>query len=282
MNSENTRTTTGQTAYDIVGKYNQDRINGFDEDFLQSFVELLDLENAENVLDAMGGNGNLTRPMIDYCLRRNIDIPCITLLEYSSVQTDLARTYIDVDRVNIINGDVLSMRDMHSGEKLPRNYFDRVVIKSGNHEISANKQHQLYTNIFQVLKPGGMFINLGFLFDDVRERDEFREITRVKDNLIGAMDAVTNRYFLMCQELYQFLQDAGFKNVAGRISFEYVISSEVVEQEYFLEGKLEGAIAKILDAQVRAIILQQHGRILFDGNKSIMRIPGEVTVALKS
>ncbi|MEB3340240.1 hypothetical protein [Okeania sp.] len=282
MNLQNTCTTNKQTTYDIVGKYNQDRINGFDEDFLQSFVKLLNLENAENVLDAMGGNGNLTHRMVDYCLRQNINLPGITLLEYSSVQTDLARSYIDVDGVNIINGDVLSMRDIQSGEKLPINCFDRVVIKSGTHEISAQKQHQLYTNLFQALKPSGMFINPGFLFDDIQERDEFREITRVKDSLIGAMDAVANRHFLMRQEFYQFLQDAGFKNVEGKISFEYLISSEVVDREYLSPRKLEGAIAKILDAQTQAIVLQQHGRILFDGNKSIMRLPGEITVALKS
>ncbi len=38
------------------------------------------------------------------------------------------------------------------------------------------QQLDLYNNIFRVLKPGGMFINLGFLFDDVEERDQFREL----------------------------------------------------------------------------------------------------------
>ena len=56
----------------MIGKYNQDQINGFDQDFLESFVGLLNLENAEKVLDAMGGDGNLARRIINYCLRHKI------------------------------------------------------------------------------------------------------------------------------------------------------------------------------------------------------------------
>lgn len=273
--------TTRQAAYDIVGKYNQDRINGFDENFLESFVKLIDLENANNVLDAMSGDGNLTRRAIDYCSSRKINLPLITLLEYSSVQTELARSSIHSELVSIINGDVLSMIDIESGEQLPDSFFDRVVIKSGTHEIPARKQHQLYESVFRVLKPGGLFINLGFVFDDIRERDEFLEITKVKDSLIGAEDAVANRYFLMREELYGFLEGAGFQDAQGRLLFEYAIRSEVVEKEYFSEPKSEQAMQELKIAQSRAKILRQNGRVTFDGDRSIMRLPGEITVAVK-
>lgn len=270
-----------QAAYDIVGKYNQDRINGFDEDFLESFVKLIDLENAESVLDAMSGDGNLTRRAIDYCSARNIDLPSITLLEYSPVQTELARSSINSERVSIVNGDVLSMTDMESGEKLPDSSFDRVVIKSGTHEIPADKQHQLYDSIFRVLKPGGLFINLGFVFDDIRERDEFAEITKVKDSLVGAADAVANRYFLMREELYGFLDSAGFQDVRGRVLFQYAIRSQIVEEEYFSAPESKAAMLDLKIAQGRAMTLRQNGRISFDGDRSIMRLPGEITVAVK-
>ncbi len=280
MTSENFQSKVVQTAYDIVGKYNQDRINGFDEDFLESLVKLLDLENAENVLDAMAGDGNLTRGIINYCSCRNIELPSITLLEYSSVQTELARASIDSERVSIFNGDVLSMMDLESGEKLPTNYFDRVVIKSGNHEIRAEKQYHLYDSVFEVLKPGGVFINLGFLFNDVQERDEFAQITKVKDNLMGAADAVANRYFLMREELYGFLNSVGFKEAKGHKTFEYVIRSEIFEKEYFSNLKPNAAI-ELRAAQEQARTLRNHRRILLDANSSVMRIPGEITIAIK-
>jgi len=270
-----------QAAYDIVGQYNQDQINGFDEHFLTSFVELVDLVNAENVLDAMSGDGNLTRRMINFCSEHQIRIPAITLLEYSSVQTELARTTIDLDTVKILHGDVLSMTDLQSGEILPDNSFDRVVIKSGTHEIPLAKQQQLYPSIFRVLKPGGVFINLGFLFEDLQERDEFAEITKVKETLVGAMDAVANRYFLMREEFYKFLDLAGFKEVKGHTSFEYVIRSEIVEKEYFSAPKLSNAMAELLAAQKRATTLCNHERITFEANRSTMRLPGEITIAVK-
>ena len=270
-----------QAAYDIVGQYKQDRINGFDEHFLTSFVKMIDLENAENVLDAMGGDGNLTRRMLDYCVNHKIEIPFITLLEYSSVQTELARASIDSEQVAIVNGDILSMTDLNSGEKLPENYFDRVVIKSGNHEIPLAQQQSLYHSVFRGLKPGGLFINLGFLFHNVQERDEFAEITKVKDRLIGATDAVANRYFLMHDELYNFLDLAGFKETQTHSCFEYVIHSEIVEKEYFSKPKLNNAMVKLRAAQERATTLRKHGRVLLEVNRSTMRLPGEITIALK-
>ena len=59
-------------------------------------------------------------------------------------------------------------------------------------------------------KPKGMFVNLGFLFDDVEERDQFREIARCKDSLAGMHSAVKNRHFLTRDELHIRLQQAGF------------------------------------------------------------------------
>lgn len=66
MNAENSQLRK-KTAYDLVGQYNQDRINGFDEEFLTSFIELIHPEKADRILDAMSGNGNLTRRLIEYC-----------------------------------------------------------------------------------------------------------------------------------------------------------------------------------------------------------------------
>ncbi|RKZ77507.1 MAG: hypothetical protein DRR19_27850 [Candidatus Parabeggiatoa sp. nov. 1] len=270
-----------KAAYDVVGKYNQDQINGFDEPFLESLVKLLGLENADHVLDAMGGDGNLTCRMLNYCSAQKIEIPAITLLEYSSVQTDLARSSINSERVSIVHGDVLSMTELRSGKMFSENSFDRIIIKSGNHEIPTDKQYHLYHSIFRVLKPGGRFINLGFLFNDVQERDELAEITKVKDGLIGAVEAVENRYFLMRDELYELLNRIGFEEISGRISFDYVIRSEIVDKEYFSDHKLNKAITEILTAQSRAMTLRQHRRIVFDGERSVMRLPGEVTIAVK-
>ncbi|MDE1465890.1 class I SAM-dependent methyltransferase [Spartinivicinus poritis] len=270
---------TAIKAYDIVGQYNQDRINGFSDYFLDAFIDMLQLESAANVLDAMGGNGNLTHRMINYCVTHNIELPTFTLLEYSSVQTNLARSTLHKDNVYIVNGDVLTMTDLESGKQLPKASFDRVVIKSGNHEIPLKNQHQLYYSVFKALKPGGLFINLGFLFTDSQERKEFTKITNVKDKLIGAMDAVANRYFLLKDEFYDLLTQVGFKTIECNTTFEYTICSKTAEKEYF--SNASHAMDDILAAQRQAKTLLKHQRIQLNDVGSTMYLPGEITIATK-
>ncbi len=171
------------------------------------------------------------------------------------------------------------MEDYESDALLPEDFFDRVMIKSGSHEISLNKQLDLYSNIFRVLKPGGMFINLGFLFDNIEERDQFRELTRFKDSLAGLQSAVHNRHFLTRDELYTRLQQAGFVDIRCGMHVSYTIRTLVSIQAYFPKHEWEHVYAEIQAHQAKAMILRRAGRIYFHGDSSIMICPGEVTVA---
>lgn len=87
------------------------------------------------------------------------------------------------------------------------------MINSSNHEILSSDQLDLYRSIFRVLKPGGLFVNLGMLFDDPQERDELREIARVKDTYANMSDLAKNRHFLTRQEFYGWLTEAGFVDI---------------------------------------------------------------------
>ena len=171
------------------------------------------------------------------------------------------------------------MEDLESEEPLPIDFFDKVMIKSGNHEIPLSQQLDLYNGIFRVLKPGGMFINLGFLFDDVEERDQFREIARCKDSLAGLHSAVQNRHFLTRDELYTRLQQAGFVDIRCGMHVQYTIRSLVVTHAYFPEHKWEYMHAEFQAQQAKAMLLRRKGRLHFQGESSTMIIPGEITVA---
>src|SRR5215510_8045633 len=179
-----------ETAYDKVGVYDQDAINGFSDQMLTTMLDLVNPGHASHILDAMAGNGNLTLRLYDYCERRGLFPPDVMVLEFSRVQCEFAKAQLADAPAKVVWGDVLAMEDLESEEPLPKRFFDKVMIKSGNHEIPLNKQLDLYNSIFHVLKPGGMFINLGFLFDDVEERNQFREIARCKDSLAGLHSAV--------------------------------------------------------------------------------------------
>ncbi len=268
-------------SYDTVGRYKQDEINGFPKELIDALLEAARLEGAGLVLDAMAGDGNLTVRLHDFCKERKMEMPRVVALEFSRVQTEFADHALSPLGARAIWGDVLTMTERRGGRAIPDGSFDRVLIKSSNHEIPLADQPRMYGSVFRVLRPGGEFVNLGFLFDEAEERDELRSIARVKDTLAGMDGAARNRYFLTRREFYEFLAEAGFVDVRAARTFDYRIRSHVVAEQYFKpEVRLAGDLEH-QSAQVRAFHLRQKGRILFEGVNSVMLCPGEITIARK-
>ena len=268
-----------ETAYDKVGGYDQDAINGFSDAVLENMLEYVDPANACRILDAMAGNGNLTRRLYDYCQRRGLPLPQVTVMELSHVQCEFARRHLAGLPAQVVWGDVLTMEDYTHETVLPQAYFDRVMLKSGTHEIPLEQQLDLYRNLLKALQPGGRFVNLGFVFDDVEERDQFRELTRFKDSLAGLESAVQNRHFLTRAELYTRLQEAGFVDIRCGRHVQYTIRTLVGIRSYFPEHAWEHAHAEMQAQQAKALLLRRRGYIQFQGDTSIMLCPGEMTLA---
>jgi ubiquinone/menaquinone biosynthesis C-methylase UbiE len=270
------------TDYDKVGQYNQDAVNGFSEEMLDRMIDLVNPSQCSKILDAMAGNGNLTIRLYHYCQRNGIVMPSVTLLEFSEVQCKFAKKQLqnfqDIQS-EVIWGDVITMEDYKHGRIFPDNVFDRVMIKSGNHEIHLEKQIDLYKSIFRVLKPGGLFVNLGFLFDNVEERDQFRKLVRFKDRMAGMDSAVEKRHVLTRGELYSCLQQAGFVDVQCGMHIQYTIHSWVGVQAYFPRHAWERMHAALQAQWAKALILRRNGRIHFQGDSGILICPGEITVA---
>jgi SAM-dependent methyltransferase len=268
-------------SYDTVGRYRQDEINGFSKELIDSLLEAALLQDAGMVLDAMAGDGNLTVALHEFCKQRQMEMPRVIALEFSRVQTEFAEHALAPLGARAIWGDVLSMTERRGGRQIPEGSFDRVLIKSSNHEIPLADQPRMYRSVFRVLRPSGSFVNLGFLFDEDGERDELRSIARVKDTLAGMDGAVRNRHFLTRKEFYELLGEAGFVDIHAVCNFDYRIRSQVVAEQYFkpevrLAGDLEHQAA-----QVKAFRLRKKGRILFEGASSVMLCPGEITYARK-
>jgi ubiquinone/menaquinone biosynthesis C-methylase UbiE len=271
-----------EASYDKVGSYSQDAVNGFSEEFLDRMLDFVELDPSISILDAMAGNGNLTVRLYDYCQHRGIAFPDVVVLEFSQVQSNLAKTNLLDTPSQVIWGDVLMMENLETGERLLDHTFDRVMIKSGNHEIPMEQQIDLYRSICRVLKPGGLFINLGFLFDDTEERDQFRELTRFKDRAAGLASAAKNRHFLTREEFYSQLQQVGFVDVRCGMHFHYTIDSSIVVKTYFPEHEWECMHADVQAQQAKAMLLRRRGRIHFQGDNSMMICPGEITIARRT
>ncbi len=267
-------------AYDLVGQYNQDEVNGFDNDFLDAFIDDLNIQSGECVLDAMGGNGNLSSRIIKRVAAAGLKKLSLNLLEFSGVQVQIAKSQLDPS-IHIVQGDVLRLGEDAQSSFWSNESFDLIVIKSGHHEIPAFQQVPLYRSLFKALKPGGRYINLGFQFDNVQEREEFTQITRRKDHLVGADWAVKNRYFPLRREYEAALLTAGFEDIQTLKPFEYRIRSSVAFAEYFNKEELAMKSKEIFEVQKSAVSLNHSGRILWDNGGSLMKLPGEITRAVK-
>lgn len=268
-------------SFDVVGRYRQDIINGFGGDVIESLLDAVQPQSAERVLDAMAGDGNLSQALATYCDYHRIAMPQTTVLEYSQVQSEFARALLSDLGVQVVWGDVLSGKSLEDGTPLPEDYFDRVMMKSSNHEIAFSEQPRLYDTVLRTLRYGGTFANLGFLFDDAAERDEFRAIARVKDTLAKMHHAAEHRHFLTRDEFYALLREQGFVDIRAHRTVDYRIASEPVAKTYFAG---EHQIAYDIEhqvAQVRAWTMRSRGRILFEGTTSTMLLPGEITIARK-
>ncbi|MBF0199013.1 MAG: class I SAM-dependent methyltransferase [Planctomycetes bacterium] len=274
MKSTNERSASN-AGFDVIGQYDQNAINGFNADLLEKMFDYAEIDGGSDVIDAMAGNGNLTQQLFNYCIKKGVELPHVLLYEYSRVQSEIAKTNLANKPVKVITGDILKLKE-HSD--VPRNHFDRVLLKSANHEIPQEQQQKLYENIYATLKPGGKFVNLGMVFDNDEERKEVRAFAHVKDTEAGMWQAVENRHFLLEDEFYSDLKNAGFSEVLDAERFQYNIKSEIVAKYYFKSKK---SIAKYHQQALDSRVLRQNFRMVIDGEQHIFMPPGRITVSRK-
>lgn len=256
-----------------------DTINGFSPDALNCLIDLLDPTPNSKILDAMAGDGNLTCRLYNHCKREDIDLPEVTLLDTSKVQCEIAKAQLAHTPAKVICRDVLTLQSRDGSESISKDFFDKVMLKSATHEIPLENQIELYRNLLNALKPGGMLISLGFVFDDKKERNEYRDIARVKDTLAGFEHVTHYHHFLTREEFYSSLQDAGFTEIQCMMHVPYTIKLALILQQYFPKEKWDHVSAELQMQQARSMMLRRRGRILFHGDTSTMILPGEITIA---
>ena len=104
-----------EIAHDKVGVYDQDAVNGFSEHVLNTMLDIVNPGQASHSLDAMSGNGNLTRRLYDYCERRGTLPPNVMLLELSRVQCELAKAQLADTSAKVVWGNILTMGNYGTG-----------------------------------------------------------------------------------------------------------------------------------------------------------------------
>jgi hypothetical protein len=162
---------------------------------------------------------------------------------------------------------------------VPDRLLERVRLKSGNQAIPLAQQRTLYQHLLRVLKPRGLLVHLGFLFDDEAERDQLREIARCRDRLAGRHRAVDHRPFLTRDARYTRLAQAGFVDIRCGMQVHYTINAQVVTHAAFPAHHADDLHAAFQAQQAKALLLRRKGRMHFQGASSTMRIPGKITLA---
>lgn len=109
----------------------------------------------QRILDLGCGDGIATQAMID-----RFPVTHATLIDFSEPMLDAARErFANADiGVRIVNGDLLgSVWLDEAGQFSP---FDIVLSRYAIHHLPHERKRSLYADTFDLLRPGGMFINI--------------------------------------------------------------------------------------------------------------------------
>ena len=171
-------------------------LHNISADLLEEFLKLINPQKGEVILDAMGGYGDVADLIKDRVASE------VYLLDSSSVQIERAKKSSPEDADKMICGSVM---DLDFNDE----YFDKVVVKMGLHELKFEDQLTALREIFRVLKPGGELVMWNIILDEMYA-SEMRSIIRKKDFLAGFKYGVENRHFITENELKSLVSDAGF------------------------------------------------------------------------
>ena len=139
------------------GKIKRDcqQLHSFKSSYLKDFIDLAEISEGMVVLDAMWGNGVLSKE-----LSKIKDIK-LNLLDSSEFQIKEAK-----EIVKNANFFVESILKTH----FKTEELDRVFIRNGVYEIPKDKQVSLYREVLRILKKDGLFLCWSFLLNKNNQR----------------------------------------------------------------------------------------------------------------
>jgi ubiquinone/menaquinone biosynthesis C-methylase UbiE len=126
------------------------------------FAAMLDVVEATNpdrapaILDVAGGTGSISLRALE-----RFPEATTTLVDVDPVLLAIARASLD-PRSTVVSTD---LRRAGWVRELPRRHYDAVLTATALHWIDADRLTALYGEIWQLLRPGGVFINADHMVD---------------------------------------------------------------------------------------------------------------------
>lgn len=190
-------------------------------DFNQ-FIDALAIKDGENVIDVGGGYGPIFMRLVNRQPEINFNYD---LLDGGQFQLKKAEEKISVLLKEKNNHS--TVRYMHQDATaldLPDSYYDLVICKMFFHEIPQIYKKSLISKLSDIIKPGGRMVIWN---PDLNESDHkfFTSVIKRKDELAGFESMVQNRHFLLNEDMYELLTDAGFTGFKKLLTFDYHLNT---------------------------------------------------------
>lgn len=203
---------TTQTGWDRR-KADYTKAHGDSSDAFATLLAAMNLGNGMVIADVMGGYGDVSKQILDYCSKKRIGVH-LTLSDRFREQIERSKQHLKEYNLTrkIEDARCLAFKD---------NSLDKIVIKMGLHEVKKEDQLKVASEVYRSLREGGE----AYIWESIGQDDYlayfWRGIVRQKDILAGFTSLVENRYFPSEQEIVDTLKTGGFKDIQKVYSGEF-------------------------------------------------------------
>lgn len=225
----------------------------------EALVEAIDVPENATVFEGCAGYADVSQHILEATKGYKIK-PEIYIQDESLVQMNRAKEELNIPDNHMILGDIRAtgMKD---------NFFDRVFIKMGVHELPEKEQPMVFSEMYRILKPGGKFV-IWELSLNKDTQEIFQDIVRKKDDLSGFESMVKNRYFQRHDELVGLFDNAGFKNIKDDYKMRYTFNPR---------GRFNEMISKD-----RLDILRSKGEVFIEDEKELKEVAENRVIELSN
>lgn len=213
-------TTQAKDFRAVSSEYDQDWVNGVGDREYRALFEFLQGKNIKTILDLAGGNGKLTKMLID----RGYDVHLFDIAD--NMLAEAHRKGVPAEKT--MAGDVFS--------KNIEKKFDCIILKSSMHEIPLEKSSSFHSIVFDLLNPEGWFIDWDVHVPTKKDSNWLIRWVNIKDNIAGLVDLVKNRNIYTENFIVEQLKQTGFKKVTIAYRFFYTVSVAKMSKVYWSDN----------------------------------------------
>ncbi|MEK6917814.1 MAG: class I SAM-dependent methyltransferase [Nanoarchaeota archaeon] len=179
----------------------------------KALVKAVNPKPNENILDAFCGYGAVGKTILAKEKKANLYFE-----DESEVQLKRAIKNI----TEIPKNRFISTKFPKTG--FTQEFFDKIVIKMGIHEVSKKIQYEVAKEVNRVLKKNGKFIVWDIMLSKKNQK-LFQDVLRKKDELAGFNILTRERYFFREDEFIDAMKKGGFSHIKEYRKITYRFSS---------------------------------------------------------